>query len=200
MVRKFLYDQLYPDSAIPSEDILEDSYPKISGNLFVFNSAVATFRAPSDISGVTGMRREHIRATSSWRGGPPRYDCVLISSYPDVNGARGFEIARVLLFFSFNHNAVVYPCGLVQWFSFVGDEPDEDTGFWKVEPDLRNSGEPHLAIIHIHSIYRAVHLIPAYQNADLVETTTTMHSSLDTYKIFYINKFADHHAFETLCQ
>jgi hypothetical protein len=198
MVRRFLYDRLYPYSAIPSEDILEDSYPEITGNLFVFNSAVATFHAPSDISGVTGMRREHIRATSSWRRGPPRYDCVLINTYPDINGARGFEIARVLLFFSFKHNAVVYPCALGQWFSFVGDEPDEDTGFWKVEPGLRNSGEPHLAIIHIDSVYRAVHLIPAYQNAELVETTTTMHTSLDIYNIFYVNKFADHHAFEIL--
>ena len=201
MVWKFLYDQLYPDSAIPSEDILEDSLPEmITGKLFVFNSAVATFHAPSDISGVTGMHREHIRATSSWRRGTPRYDCVLINSYPDVDGARGFEIARVLLFFSFKHNVVDYPCALVQWFSFVGTEPDEDTGFWKVEPDLRNSGEPRLAIIHIDSVYRAVHLIPAYQNAELVKTTTTMHSSLDIYNVFYVNKFTDHHAFEILCQ
>ncbi|KAF8817340.1 hypothetical protein BYT27DRAFT_7075015 [Phlegmacium glaucopus] len=54
MVWKFLYNQLYPDSTIPSEDILEDSYPQITGKIFVFNSTIATFYAPSDISGATG--------------------------------------------------------------------------------------------------------------------------------------------------
>lgn len=86
---------------------------------------------------------------------------------------------KLLVFCYILFIAIFYPCGLVQWFSFVGAEPDKDTGFWKVEPGLRNSEEPHLATVHIHSIYRAVHLIPAYQNAELVETTTTMHSSLD---------------------
>ncbi|KAF8808348.1 hypothetical protein BYT27DRAFT_7222939 [Phlegmacium glaucopus] len=169
MVWKFLYNQLYPDSTIPLEDVLEDSYPQITGKIFVFNSAIATFYAPSDISG----------ATSSWRRGAPRYDCVLINSHPNIDGAGGFEIACIFLFFSFKRNCVVYHCALVQWFSFVGVEPNEETGLWKVEPDLRDSGEPHFAIIHI-------------------DTTTTMHSSSDTYNIFYVNKFADHHAFEVL--
>ncbi|KAF8815339.1 hypothetical protein BYT27DRAFT_7225445 [Phlegmacium glaucopus] len=153
MVWKFLYNQLYPDSTIPLEDILEDSYPQITGKIFVFNSAIATFYAPSDISGVTGMCCEHIRATSSWRRGAPQYDCVLINSHPDIDGAHGFEITCIFLFFSFEHNHVVYRCALVQWFSFVGVEPDKETGLWKVEPDLQDSGEPHFAIIHIDSIY-----------------------------------------------
>ena len=42
MVRRFLYDQLYPNSVIPSEDVLEDSYPEIEEKIHVFNSAVAT--------------------------------------------------------------------------------------------------------------------------------------------------------------
>ncbi|KAF8804340.1 hypothetical protein BYT27DRAFT_7259320 [Phlegmacium glaucopus] len=130
--------------------ILEDSYPQITGKIFVFNSAIATFYAPSNISGVTGMRREHIWATSSWRRGAPRYDCVLINSHPDIDGACGFEIAHIFLFFSFECNRVVYRCALVQWFSFVGIKPDEETGLWKVEPDLRDSGEPHFSIIHIN--------------------------------------------------
>ena len=63
----------------------------IEGRIEVFNSAIATFRAPSDISGVTGMRCEHIRATPSWRNGPARYDTVLINSNPDVEAYTGLK-------------------------------------------------------------------------------------------------------------
>ena len=198
MVRRFLYDQLYPNSIIPSEDVLPDSYPEIEEKIHVFNSAVATFRAPSDLSNINGMRREHIRATSSWRKGAARYDCVLVNSHPDLEGVAGFEIARVFLFFSFTHRDRVYSCALVQWFSFEGSEPDEDTGLWIVEPECQDTGDPHLAVIHIDSIYRAVHLTPAYRTADKVSANLTMHSSLDTFRHFYINRFADHHGFETL--
>lgn len=200
MVRKFLYDQLYPNSMIPSEDVLPDSYPQIedSEKIHVFNSAAATFRAPSDLSNINGMRREHIRATPSWRKSAARYDCVLINSHPELQGARGFEVARVFLFFSFRHCDKIYSCTLVQWFSFVGSEPDEDTGLWIVEPEFQDTGDPHLAVIHTDSIYRAVHLIPAYRTAEYISATLTMHSSLDTFRLFYANKFSDHQAFEIL--
>ena len=167
----------------------------IEDKIHVFNSAIATFHAPSDISGITGMRREHIRATISWRKGPARYDCILVNTDPGINGACGFEIARAFLFFS--HQNKEYPCALVQWFSFVG--LDEDTGFWMVEPDVNaNTGHPHIAIIHLDSIYRAVHLIPAPRNANFIDRSITMHTSLDTFELFYVNNFVDHHAFAVL--
>ncbi|OAX31238.1 hypothetical protein K503DRAFT_654751, partial [Rhizopogon vinicolor AM-OR11-026] len=49
-------------------------YEKIT----LYTSAVATFYAPSDISGIGGMRYERIRAVYTWRNGPGRYDCVFI--------------------------------------------------------------------------------------------------------------------------
>ena len=58
----------------------------IDGRIEVFNSAIATFRAPSDISGIAGMCREHIRVMSSWRNGPACYDTVLINSDQDIEG------------------------------------------------------------------------------------------------------------------
>jgi hypothetical protein len=184
---------------ISSNDILESSLPIIDDKIHVFNSAVATFHAPSDISGITGMRREHIRATTSWRKGPARYDCVLVNTYPDIDGARGFEVARVFLFFSFQHRDKEYPCALVQWFSFVGLERDEDTGYWLVEPDINaDTNQPHIAVIHLDSIYRAVHLMPAFQNANFIDRSITMHTSLDMFKFFYVNNFVDHHAFAVL--
>jgi hypothetical protein len=198
MVRRFLYEQLYPNSTIPSEEVLEDSYPEIEEKLHVVNSAVAIFRAPSDLSNIDGMRREHIRAMSSWRKGAPRYDCVLLNSHPDLEGAQAFDVACVFLFLSFKHSDTVYPCALIQWFSFVGSEPDDDTGLWMVEPEFQETGEPHLAVIHTDSIYQAVHLLPVYRTAEHVRGAVTMHSSLDTFRLFYVNKFADHNAFETL--
>jgi hypothetical protein len=197
LVRKFLYTQLYPDSEISPHDILEDSLPMISDKIHVFNSAIATFYAPSDISGVTGMRREYIRATTSWRKGPARYDCVLVNANPDIDGARGFEIARVFLFFSFRHQDKEYPCALVQWFSSKGC--DGDTGFWMVEPDIDDiTGQPHITVLHLDCIFRAVHLMPAPRDANFIDRSITMDTSLDSFKLFYINNFADHHAFATL--
>ena len=55
-------NQLYPNSTIPPHLVLPESLPMIDGRIEVFNSAIATFRSPSDISGITEMCREHIRA------------------------------------------------------------------------------------------------------------------------------------------
>ncbi|KAJ6558960.1 hypothetical protein B0H10DRAFT_2240667 [Mycena sp. CBHHK59/15] len=77
----------------------------------------------SDQSGIGGMLREHIRAVRSWRGGAPRYDCVFVEGDPDPPGFRGLIAARVLLFMSFKHRGVTYPCALVTWFSAIGEEP-----------------------------------------------------------------------------
>ena len=122
LVRKFLYTQLYPDLAVSPSDILEDSLPIINDNIHVFNSAIAVFHAPSDISRITGMRHEHIRATTSWRKGPACYDCVLVNTDRGIDRAGGFEIGHIFLFFSFQHqdkdyyscalNTVVFFCGL----------------------------------------------------------------------------------------
>ena len=144
------------------------------------------------------MRREHIRVTSSWRKGQARYDTVLVNTNPEVGGVRGFEVARIFLLFSFRYENKEYPCALDQWYSRVGSEPDEDTGLWMVEPDTYDSGDPYLAVIHLDSIYRAVHLLPAHRNNTFVDRAITMDSSLDHFKLFYINKFVDHQSFEVL--
>ena len=196
LLRKFLHEQLRRDNTSPS--LANDANLRIDGKIHVFASAIATFYAPSDISGISSMQREHIRATSSWRKGQARYDTVLVNSNPEVVGVRGFEVARVFLLLSFRHENNEYPCALIQWYSHVGSEPDEDTGLWMVEPDTDDSGDPHLAIIHLDSIYRAVHLLPAHRNNAFVDRAITMHSSLDLFKLFYINKFVDHQSFEVL--
>ena len=107
---------------------------------------------------------------------------------------RGLEVACVCLFFSFFHEGVKYPCALVHWFSRVGDR-GENTGMWIVEPDVSDDGKAVVAIIHLDAVVRASHLLPVFGEGR-VSKTLSFTDTLDTFTRFYINKYADHHAFE----
>jgi len=188
LIEQFIYNQQHPDNA--SDDSSLD-FPTFYGKITIYPSAVATFHAPSDISGVGGMRRERIRAVKSWRKGPGRYDTIFINTNSSMEGMEGLDVARARLFFSFSHEGVEYPCAVVQWFSRVGDSPDELTGMWKVEPDQDQT----LAVIHLDTIVRAAHLLPVF-GPGRVSRSLSFTNMLDTFHRFYINKYVDHHAFE----
>ncbi|TDL17896.1 hypothetical protein BD410DRAFT_816325 [Rickenella mellea] len=141
------------------------------------------------------MHREMIRATPTWRKGPARHDCVFVETDPTLPGIRGLDVVRVLAFLSFKFMGIFYPCALVRWFCRVGDAPDEDTGMWMVEPGVDIHDTPEVSIIHVDSIMRAAHLEPVY-GSDFVPTSLQYYHSLDVFKCFYVNKFADHHSFE----
>jgi hypothetical protein len=64
----------------------------------------------------------------------------------------GFDIACVQAFFSFVSWGITYPCALVNWFSQVGNEVDEDMSMWVVGPDLDETGSPLVAIIHLDTV------------------------------------------------
>jgi len=194
LIRRFLYDQTYPNGRFSSSQVEINACPVFTGKISVFYTASATFRAPSDPSGPFAMRREYIRATPAWQKGHARYDCIFVNTRPELSGMRGLDVARAFLFFSFIDRNTYYPCVLIQWFSVIGNEPDDETGFWMVEPDIRQNGQPSLAIIHLDTIYRAAHLIPIYDG--FIDRSLTMHDTLDEFKDFYVNKFVDHHAFE----
>ncbi|KAJ6545799.1 hypothetical protein B0H10DRAFT_2385897 [Mycena sp. CBHHK59/15] len=114
---------------------------------------------------------------------------------PDLPGFRGLIAARALLFMSFKHHGGTYPCALVTWFSPIGDEPCPDVGMWMVEPDVDNRGQRVMDVIHIDTILRAAHLIGIYGHHS-VPRHFKYSDSLDSFKAFYINKYADHHAHE----
>ena len=192
MIRRYLYDHFYPNSEVPSYLLDDAAYPDFNGRISIFYSATATFHSASDISNISGLRCEHIRATPSWRNGQPRYDCAFIYSKRNI---LKLTVARILTFFSFVHEGEQFQCALVHWFFCAADRPDEDTGLWIVGPGFIEGGEPHIGIIDIGSIYRAAHLIPVYGSSQYVARSLTMHDSLDTFKQFYVNKFVDYHAF-----
>ncbi|KAH9990721.1 hypothetical protein BJV77DRAFT_1060934 [Russula vinacea] len=120
LIRHFLFDQLYPNSPVSGNDVNLAICPVSDSNIHVFHSALATFYAPSNPSGIGGMHHQHIWATPSWQ-----------QSYkkdPALAGFRGLHAAQICLFFSFKHDHKTYPCALVQWFSPIGDELCEDMG------------------------------------------------------------------------
>lgn len=202
LIRRFLHDQLRrtgsnSDSSFDGEHN-ESRLPHFHGKLALYTSAVAMFYASSDLSGVGGMRREHVRALPAWRGGPARYDCVLVHTNADADGMLAYDVARARLFFSFKFKGKTYLCALVDWFSRATEQADADTGMWIVQQDADDDGVPtNSAVIHLGSIVRCAHLIGVY-GPHLVPRELTFSDSLDAFRSFYVNKYADHHMYETV--
>lgn len=196
LIRHLLHEQLHPSEPSDSSTLLPGALPFFDGTLSIYPSAVATFHAPSDLCGTGGMRRERIRAVPSWRRGPGRYDCVFVETDPTAQGMLGLDVARVRLFFSFHYRGTFYPCALVHWFSRVGDAPDEDTGMWIVRRDLHVDGRQMASVLHLDTLVRAAHLIGVY-GKDLVPRDLSPSQSLDAFRSYYVNKYIDHHSFET---
>ena len=196
LVGRFLYDQRNPNATIPAADILDIStLPIVEGRVDVFDSAIAKFYAPSDLSGVNGMQSQRIHSCRSWQNGPARHDCVFAEKDPTLSGFRGLYIAQVILFFSFTYRGQLYPCALVRWFTPIGDEPCESTGMWMVEPELDDDGERVISVIHLDSIMRAAHLIPVY-GEKFIPYNLKHTDSLIAFSAYYVNKFSDYHAYE----
>jgi hypothetical protein len=174
--------------------------PSHAERLKVFHSARAVFCAPSNPSTTAGMFHETIRATPSWNRGEipgPRYDCVFVSNGENSEcNMSGLLVARVLLLFSFMINGDLHQCALIHWFSIFGDQPDPDNGMWVVTPDYVG-GAPSISVIHIDSIFRAAHLLPIFDN-DPLSRTLDYTSTLDSFNGFYVNKYIDYHAYETV--
>ena len=201
LIRRFLFDQKYPDSEIPGSDVNLNLCPRFSGTVSVYHSAVATYYAPSDVSGVGGMYRERIRATPAWKRGEssiPRYDCVLVQVCPEDDGFRSMQAARVRLLLSIKHDNDTIPCALVEWYETIGNTPDKTVGMWIVKPEYTANRQRRVAaIVHLDSVVRGIHLIPVYRKQQ-ISRKHVYSTTLNDFKQFYINKYIDYHAFETV--
>lgn len=198
LVNQFLDEQLNgSDSDFDSDsDSAIHDYDIDHKSLSVFHSAISTFYAPSDLSGVGGMHTEWIRACPNWRKSYPRYDTVLMDKDPEVSGFRGLHVARILLFFSFKYKKQEYPCALIHWFPPVQDGVDEDIGMYMVEPEFRANHSRSTAVVHLETIVRSAHLLPVFGEKAI--RNVHFSDSLDVFEAFYVNKYADHHAFEII--
>ncbi|KAE9387156.1 hypothetical protein BT96DRAFT_960446 [Gymnopus androsaceus JB14] len=190
LIQEFLRDQLEESNT---------ELPSIISKINVYHSAVAMFYAPSDNSGIRGMKQERIRSTPSWHG-VVRRDCVLATINEDRPGFRGMSVARALLFFSFQHEGKTYPCALVHWFNTFGHRPDPKTSMWIVKPTHTDARQHHpfLAVVHLDTLVRGVHLEPVYGSRPVPANGLKFHHSLDIFHTFYVNKYADYHSNEIL--
>ena len=146
------------------------------------------------------MYHETIRATPSWNWGEipgPRYDCIFVSNGLSSDPGMGsLLVACVLLFFSFTIDGELHQCALAHWFSTFGDQPDPENGMWVVTPNY--SGMKHnVSVIHIDNIIRAVHLLPIFNQQPLPHTLNYT-KTLDSFRGFYVNKYIDYHAYESV--
>ncbi|KIK99722.1 hypothetical protein PAXRUDRAFT_131424 [Paxillus rubicundulus Ve08.2h10] len=142
------------------------------------------------------MHREYIRSCPSWRNGYAWLDCAFVTTNPELEGMLGLDIVRILAFFFFMQHGKYYPCVVVHWFVRL-EEPDPDTGMWIIHPGLNADNQPDMSIIHLNTIYHVAHLIPVY-GTQPIPPEIQPHHSYDIFQAFYINKFADHHAFEII--
>ncbi|KAI6002514.1 hypothetical protein EDC04DRAFT_2871876 [Pisolithus marmoratus] len=166
-------------------DVLLDKCPFYDGSIHVSNSVSLTFYLPSDVSGLHSMHHEYIQCSPMWRKEGPCYDCVLVVTNPHAEGMLGLDIAHYL--------GAEYPCVIICWFDCVGDGPDPNTGMWKV--CTHNAQD--ISIIHLDTVYCAAQLIPIYASHESVDPASVKpNQSYDKFHTFYVNKFADHHAFE----
>ena len=190
LIALFVYQQRNPEIIN-----LPQVCPQILEKGYSYESAVATFHAPSDLCGVVGMHCQQIHTCSSRRSGPPRYDCVFVEKDPSLAGFCGLFVAQVILFFSFSYCNVFYPCALVRWFSVIGEKPCPDTGMWMVEPEFDEDGNIFVSVIHLDSIIQPAHLIGIY-GRDPIPCDLKHTDSLSAFAAFYVNKFSDYHAFQ----
>ena len=157
-LQQFLFQQCHPDYHDFPEIL-----PEISSWINVFHSAVATFYAPSDLCGAGGMYRERIQSNMKWKG-KAWHDTVFVKiSDDDGEVMNGMLIARVLLIFSFHDPILreVIPCALVNWFMPVSVQHDKVMGMWEVKLEMAGV-RPTLEVIHLDSIMRGAHLLPAF--------------------------------------
>jgi hypothetical protein len=110
-------------------------------------------------------------------------------------GMRGMAIARVLRFLKIKTvTNAEYDCALVQWWTVLGKEPDDITGMWLAEPHIEDDG-PLMDIVHLDCIIRGAHLLPAFGSSWITPAGFHFAKTLDAFKAYYINKYADHHSF-----
>ncbi|PBK85227.1 hypothetical protein ARMGADRAFT_1048097 [Armillaria gallica] len=178
LMHRFLYDQLHGDMDLTSEAISLEDFPEIMSHIYVYHSAIASFYAPSDISGVRGMRCEQIRSTPSWHRCPCQ-DCAFVVEDDAAKGFSGMSVVCILLLFSFVHDDITYPCALQV-----------------VKPETAH-GNPVISVVHLDTILHGVHLLPVYGSHPIPHKFDYAYT-LDCFRAFYVNKYADHHTNEII--
>ena len=118
---------LYKESIITQHQ-MDHTDPRAS----VVTTATSMYFAPSNCSGTTGYTKELIHATTSYRKKFPCYDTIFVRMGL-TPGPHSLSVAQLHILFSFTIKGVHHEVALVEWFSYVGNSPDKDTGMWVVQ-------------------------------------------------------------------
>ena len=75
----------------------------------------------------------------------------------------GYIVSYALIFFSFKYTSKDFPVTLVWWYILFDKAGyrDKATGMWLVKCEFYDE-EPYLAVVHVCSIFHAVHLLPFF--------------------------------------
>lgn len=55
-----------------------------------------------------------------------------------------------------------------------------------------------MSVIHLDSVVHAAHLLPIFTGNVAVPREINFSHTLNIYTVFYVNKYIDYHAFETV--
>jgi len=135
------------------------------------------------------------RCTNNWQKGRFRRDAVLVGDADgDGNGLDRFEVAQLCLLFKFYYdrnesteNREAYELAYVQWFR---KKPRHDINYMVIV-ELTDKFD----VISVDDIYRPMHLIPKFEIAINLRTTTANRVDAEKYREFYVNSYIDYHAY-----
>ena len=113
---------LYKESIITQRQ-MDSTDPKVS----VVTTATSMYFAPSNRSGTTGYTKELIHAMTSYRKKFPYYDTIFVRMGL-APGPHGLSMAQLHVLFSFTIKGIRRKVALIEWFSYVGNSSDKDTG------------------------------------------------------------------------
>ena len=187
VLRQFLYKCHHPEEPIAPSMIEE--CPGFDDMIRVHHSALATFYAPSNLSGSGGLWCEWIWSAPNFFG-HLHHNTAFIVINDSQPGMEGMEIGCVLPFFSFEYRCKNISCVLINWFVH-GDGCDPDTEMWTVRQGFDHHGEPTLEVIHLDSIAWVAHLLPIY--GQCIPEDFDYHTMLDTYSLLFVNHYCNGH-------
>ena len=78
------------------------------------------------------------------------------------------------------------------------NDPDPDNGMWIVKPEFDDNKYRVMSVVHVDSIVHAAHLLPVFGGNVAVPMEVNFNNTLDIFGAFYLNKYIDYHAFETV--
>ena len=136
---------------------------------------------------------------------PGRFDTAMINTGDgEYVGIKGYQIGQVKVIFSlpkdiqlFAPNVYVPPyLAYVEWFTAFDSNADHDHHLYDVERAVDDNNNPYASVIPLDNISHSIHLFPEFDFP--VSRDWSSETVLNDGNRFYVNSFANRHAFHTI--